>query len=341
MSFHAYSKLITGANLILWLLVGVQPSQAIMVLGGADPTENKVAPTGEYAGAGWQFQGMFGAYLGTMISPTQFITAKHINIASSTFVYHSTFSGGTNVTYTVDTVNFHDIPGSDLRVFNIVGDVFPTYAEIYTKPLDVELEFVTFGRGAIRGEEVYGEARNELGIVIGTELKGWKVGNTGTVPRWGTNEIALTTTVAGLGEVFLSTFDDNGNANEAYLSVGDSGGGVFILDTDDNTWKLAGINYGDGGFFNTSPTSTGSFRGAIFDRGGLYYPNSWVMLPDQSYDMPATNVFSDVTARYDYLMENVLVMPVPEPSTAGLVAVSGLLWGFSRNRKRVRVSSDK
>ena len=52
-----------------------------------------------------------------------------------------------------------------------------------------------------------------------------------------------------------ATFDANGLADEAHLSVGDSSGGVFIQDG--GIWKLAGINYGVEALFNTNNSGAG------------------------------------------------------------------------------------
>ena len=57
--------------------------------------------------------------------------------------------------------------------------------------------------------------------------------------------------------------------NEATLSSGDSGGGVFL--NDGGIWKLAGINFAVDGPFYTTPSDTAGFFAALFDARDFYY----------------------------------------------------------------------
>ncbi|HMJ06350.1 MAG TPA: hypothetical protein VK474_08875, partial [Chthoniobacterales bacterium] len=70
--------------------------------------------------------------------------------------------------------------------------------------------------------------------------------------------------------------------NEAHLSVGDSGGAVFIKDGP--TWKLAGINYAVDGPIFTDNAGGGAFDGALYDAHDFYYQDSdnpphYVLIP--------------------------------------------------------------
>jgi hypothetical protein len=69
------------------------------------------------------------------------------------------------------------------------------------------------------------------------------------------------------------------------LSVGDSGGAVFIKEG--TTWKLAGINLSVDGPYNTSATGAG-FQASIFDEGALYKggEGKWQFKADSSADIP-------------------------------------------------------
>ena len=83
-----------------------------------DASYNTTAPTGFYADSGWQYEGYYGSYLGTMISPNLFITANHIAGNSSTFSYDTIFSGAPTVNYTIDTsanggLGYWHIAGTD------------------------------------------------------------------------------------------------------------------------------------------------------------------------------------------------------------------------------------
>ena len=54
------------------------PARAVILFGTGDPTVNTTAPTGALAGSGWQYEGQFGSFLGTVIAANYFTTAKHI-----------------------------------------------------------------------------------------------------------------------------------------------------------------------------------------------------------------------------------------------------------------------
>ena len=64
----------------LAVLLAVLPlkANAVTFLSTADPEYNTTAPAGALADSGWQFQGLWGAYLGTVISSNAFLTAGHI-----------------------------------------------------------------------------------------------------------------------------------------------------------------------------------------------------------------------------------------------------------------------
>jgi autotransporter-associated beta strand protein len=100
---------------------------------------------------------------------------------------------------------------------------------------------------------------------------------------WGQNTVsAIVNEGSGLGDMLQYTFDA-GTFNEGTLSVGDSGGPLFIQDPHDNNWKLAGINYGVEAYFSLNADGSNPFFAAIFDRSGLFEQNSLgVWLPAQS-----------------------------------------------------------
>src|SRR5262245_42595106 len=178
--------------------------------------------------SGWQFQGDFRGFLGTPIAPRYFITAKHIGgefDATNTFVYNGT-------TYTINTAdNVFDGPnGSDLRIWRI-NETFPTFAPMYTTPDELGKPLVVFGRGTQRGAAV-----RQAGV-----LKGWQWGMDDRVRSWGENNVSGFLDInAGDERQFYFEFDAGAGRNESTLTVGDSGGAVFIQS--DGVWKLAGIN---------------------------------------------------------------------------------------------------
>src|SRR4029077_8690414 len=59
-------------------LLAVTPSRAVILYGTDDPGENTTAPGGALADSGWQYEGQFIGFLGTVIASNYFVTANHI-----------------------------------------------------------------------------------------------------------------------------------------------------------------------------------------------------------------------------------------------------------------------
>jgi hypothetical protein len=234
-------RLLLAATGLLSILLS-SPANAVSFFNTPDPNANTTAPTGALTGSGWQYEGQFGAFLGTAISPHHFITVKHIGIASNIFVYQ-----GAN--YTV--LGYYDDPASELRIFQ-VAETMPSYAPLYSRSDELNRNLVVIGRGTQRGDPIYEEGR----------LSGWSWGQTDMVQRWGENQVS-----EAYGYVLFAAFDQNGRPNEAHLSSGDSGGAVFI--NDGGTWKLAGINFSVDGPFSTTANGSG-FNAMLFDARGFY-----------------------------------------------------------------------
>jgi hypothetical protein len=304
---------------IAFFSIAALPVRAVMFYSTGDPTHNQnTAPSGPLAGSGWQYQGYFGGFLGTAISPKHFITAAHIGVADSTFISKSFFHGGpTDVAYTVDTtfnggLGYRTIPGTDLRVFQITG-TFPDYAPLYTKTDEVGKGLVVVGRGTQRGVEV----------IVGGELKGWKWGPADGQVRWGTNTVSAAVS-SGVGDLLLAEFNAGAGGDEAHLSAGDSGGAVFI--NDGGIWKLAGINYAVEGSFDTNnEVDDFEFEAALFDMGGLHVgsdgpPPNWTLIPEGVNDVPsrfAANRISSYAGAI-YAIPEVGGL-IPEPGTGALI----------------------
>ncbi len=226
------------------------PAAGIILYRTGDPTANTTAPTGTLANSGWQYEGIFGDNLGTPIGPHFFITAHHIG-PNPKLVYRG-------ADYTV--VRSFDDPASDLSIYQ-VSETFTTFAPLYTGSDEVGKHLVAIGRGTQRGDAV----------TSGGDLRGWNWGQTDKVQRWGENTVAaIKQRPAGGADTIYALFDENGLPNECHLSVGDSGGAVFL--DDGGIWKLAGINYDVDGF-STGPNGIGSFLAALFDERGFYDDN--------------------------------------------------------------------
>ena len=217
-------------------------ADAIILRRTDDPTANTTEPTGALADSGWQYEGDFGAYLGTAIAPHYFITAKHLGQVANKFVYHG-------VNYTLGR-GFPD-SRSDLQIFE-VAETFPSYAPLYERSDEAGQRLVVIGRGSQRGS-----AR-----IINGYLRGWNYGPSDSVRRWGENEVAKI-----VDDRLYVLFHKRGLPQEAHLSGGDSGGSVFL--NDHGTWKLAGIN-SDVDQFASGPDGGGHFYAAMFDQRGSY-----------------------------------------------------------------------
>jgi hypothetical protein len=137
--------------------------------------------------------------------------------------------------------------------------VFPSFAPIYTGSNETGQPLVVFGRGTLRGGEVFSNAM----------LRGWAWGAGDGRQRWGQNVVTSIVNGGPLNEFIFAEFNNPGVPNEAHLSSGDSGGAVFI--SEGGVWKLAAINYAVDGPFYTDSAGNGGFFGALFDARGFYY----------------------------------------------------------------------
>ena len=251
-------------------LVMLAPVRAVIFYGTEDPTVNTTAPTGALAGSGWQYEGQFGSFLGTVIGSNYFITAKHIGGGiGQTFNFNGT-------TYTTTAV-FPD-PTSDLQIWQVAG-TFPVHAPLFqgVAGSEVNLSLVVFGRGTRRGDP--------LDVGGDSHLGGWLWGNSDEVQRWGTNVVGSIYTDPTFGRLVRAPFDANAGPDEAHLSSGDSGGAVFVFDINTNSWELAGINLGVDGSFSKSSAGTNPFNAAMFDTTGLFVQSdrgNWETAPNPS-----------------------------------------------------------
>jgi hypothetical protein len=288
------------------LMLVAQDARAVVVFNPND-TVHAVAPTDQYANSGWQYQGSWGSFLGTAISPHHFITAGHVGgQTGNTFTFQ-----GANYT----AIQSFDDPASDLRIWQISG-TFPEYAPLYRADNEVGSELVVFGRGASRGAEV----------LVNGQAHGWYWGGSGAQQRWGVNQVSsIYAGEPGLGELLAANFNAGMGPNEAHLSGGDSGGGLFIQDG--GVWKLAGINYGVDGPFSFSGGSDAGFNALLFDAGGLYYRDTlttWAYQPDSLDDIPSAFYATRISAHSEWIDT---VIPEPDWSSAtALAAMAAILW---------------
>ncbi len=247
------------------IVAGAVAARAVMFKDTGDPSYNTNAPTGALTDSGWQYQGQWNRpypgyhFLGTAIAPRYFITAKHVR-------------DSTNNTFRLDgrdyrPVQYAECPDADLAVWQ-VAETLPRYAPLYLGTNEVGGGCVVFGRGTQRGSPV----------VVGGQTNGWRWGSFDGITRWGENIVAglaVITNQFGTSAVLRVAFDAAGNSNECHLSVGDSGGGLFIQE--DGVWKLAGIHVDVDGMFSNAVDGT-VFNAALLDKAGLWEGGgaSWV-----------------------------------------------------------------
>ena len=258
------------------------PLHAVIFYSTADTSLNTTAPSGALANSGWQWQGDWGSFSGTMIGPHHFITVGHAGgIVGQAFSF-----GGLSYT----TTRVFDDPETDLSIWE-VREAFPTSAALYRLVNENGRSFVAFGRGYTRGTEVRDPGTNTL--------RGWLYGGSPGTRRWGQNTVATAVNLGpGLGEMLYSTFDASGGTNECHLATYDSGGAIFIKDG--SIWKLAGIAYAVSAYFSTTGTDSG-FLAAVFDLRGLYYGS---------------------TGSWTYFDPNPAVNPAPIPSGFYCIRIS-------------------
>lgn len=246
---------------LLSLVFGLpRPACAVILYRTGDTTANTTAPRRELAGSGWQYQGIFGSFLGTAIAPNFFITAAHVGGAVGGVF---TFQGVPHA-----LLEAYNDPFSDLIIWRVDGQ-FPIFAPLYSTSSEAGQHLVAIGRGTQRGGEV----------IKNTTLRGWFWGPGDGVQRWGENVVTSVVSGGPLNDYVYATFDSNGLADECHLSAGDSGGAIFIQEG--GVWKLAGINYAVDDLY-TSSTGDGIFDAAVFDARDFYSQN-----PDGSFSLIA------------------------------------------------------
>lgn len=287
---------IVRTGLFFLFLAALSPSARAIILSdpGATDLTNTTAPMGFYAGSGWDYQGLWGSFLGTPIGPNHFVTAKHVSgRIGESFIYRGS-------SYMTD--DYVDAPNSDLRIWHVLSP-FPDYAPIYLKPLNIGQELVIFGRGTDRGAPVGTSARGA----------GWLWGATNSTQRWGTNRVSAVSERLLVAEFNFGTSDPY----EAHLSVGDSGGGVFIKD-DDDLWKLAAVNYSVSNAYSTEAEGSERFNASLYDQTGFFEE-----LRSTPLTGPGELYLSRLDAHADFIKD---VVGVPEPATGALaLAVLALL----------------
>jgi len=274
---------------------------AVLFHSTGDSEHNTTAPMGPLSDSGWQFQGRWGAYLGTVISSNAFLTAQHVGNSIGTSFF---FNGAA-----YPATAFFDDAETDLRLVQVC-DTFLVAATLHTNQTESGKPLVVFGRGTQRGLPVTTGASND-------KTNGWRWGLFDSRLRWGENTVETVVDgsslfEAGVGDLLKIDFTADAGPNECHLSIGDSAGGLFVLD---GTWQLAGINYAVSGPYSTSADGPG-FDAAIFDEGGLFEQDDdgWRLIPDRPFDQPGAFYATRVSTRINWInsvLEQIAAQPDP------------------------------
>ena len=119
-----------GRLIVLAILVGVGTPRAWGVLLYSTAQRNTWAPSGSLWNSGWQYEGRWGAFLGTPIAPRFFITAENVGgSVGQAFTYRGK-------TYTAKA-RFDD-PNSDLRIWMVDRPFADAYAPIYRGVIELD-----------------------------------------------------------------------------------------------------------------------------------------------------------------------------------------------------------
>jgi hypothetical protein len=280
-------------------MAAVEPTHALILLGPGGVERNTTPPTGALADSGWQFQ-TFAGLASTVVGPRHVLSARHLNSSTNSPVI---FDG---LAYQV--VEVTDVPASDLRVLRVAGR-FSRWAPLYARTDEPGKAAVLFGRGVTRGEEVF------MDSLFGPELRGWRWGAADFRPRWGTNVIEEVFAPGELSEgaLLAARFDEGAGDDEATVTGGDSGSGLFIRDQA-GVWKLAGVGFAVESQFNTVPEGDG-FSASLFDRRGFYQRDSgglWQRVPNSA--TPGTGLFYTRVSTYAAQVEAVLAASAGPPA---------------------------
>jgi hypothetical protein len=298
-------------------------SNASAVILASTGGRNTSVPSDSGLATAWNYEGTFDGFLGTPIGTQTFITAQHIggNIGDQ-IVYQGN-------TYTTD--GFHDVsePGSpsDLRIWHVTT-AFPSFAPLYTGAPGSEAGKTIFMVG--RGVPSSGAVVDSSSVTRGWQ---WNQASYDGAESWGENTVSFDS-FDGSNRFFMD-FDfsnpSSAPANEAGVSVFDSGGGVFIQSG--GVWQLAGIIHGvqsPWSFTDQGTDPNAGFNADIYNSTGMWFYNgtNWQL----STGSPGLNDASLISAYLSDIQAN-----APEPTAAMLVVFGFMIFPLYRPRRTVAV----
>jgi len=303
-------------------LLGVSalaPAFALIFFGHGEPGHNTSAPTGTWTNSGWQHE-VFFDFTGTVVGPRHLLTAAHLNIGTNAIARHN------GLAYRVVAVT--NLPGTDLSLLT-VGGRFPDWAPLYRRGDEAGKVATLFGRGLPRGEPVFHPTERT------NDVRGWSWGQNDFRPRWGTNRVeqAFAPGVLGSSGLLGLTFSADAGDDEAAVTGGDSGGGLFLRDNRDGAWKLAGVAFSVQSRFNTGTEGEG-FYASLFDRRDfleLNFQGEWVA-DDTAADRPEAAIYFSRVSPYATTLEGLMAaVPASVDSLPRLLSAQTVDGPFSEH----------
>jgi hypothetical protein len=255
------------------------PVRAVIIAGG-DGKGNTNAPTDDpgWANVGRILQAGRGPAGVTYLGSNWFITAAHVwKLDNPTGVLVNAS------TYTVDTSSWHRITNTispiagaaaDLAMFRVTEPVSALpLLTLRATSLDNGSPVIMIGDGKDRQSTMtfWDSAWNVTSSSSGV-YSGFYWSATSGTQRWGSNTTDLHNVFIddgfGTTVVYRTTFDANGDVNEAQGALYDSGGGVFYKNG--TQWELVGLMITADGY-SGQPASSSVFGNPTYSADLSYY----------------------------------------------------------------------
>lgn len=250
-SLGARSKATSLFSAIVFFLCVLAPPGPAGAIVTANDEISKVAPTGQWD-LDWNYVYNYKDCSAVAISPYWLLTASHVaddpwagdwNMTIGETTYTEIHAVHHKDTYNVDPNHGY---GSDLALIRL-DTPLPGYYDVYEdSPRYMDAVLVGYGLTGTAYSSSYS----------------WTWGTDGT-RRWGTNRVDFvnkTGVHSGMTSDTIRMYYDYSSGTDPYeagLAVYDSGGGTFVKDPSDDTWKLAGIN---AYVYSALPSYPGDYR---------------------------------------------------------------------------------